>query len=716
MYKIGFGTRSLRKSLTKEKLIQLEGELEIDTIVESGQQKIKKNKELKKYSYENLNELKSVLMLVASKSDGNNYDTSTNTSRDTLNESENLEYFIDLFDSVVHLTEILVKLVDSGCWLFDSILIKIQCDILNKYKDTSRSVLQIELNSNFANFNTLLNFGNSSSSSAPSIFSDETSIDSLKKLTRFMELSLQIWLNHIETIRNEFNLINLFTIKQIIYIKFYLNHNIFPLNHQNNNVIGQNGLSFEQFKNFVHNLNANVTDTTINEAYELSIKSHKQIKESKKRNAITKNSSKQEDFILKFANDNNFSKKVVRSAVKQIGITSTEDLFNYCLNNDDFADQDDAEIEDLSQSFDSMMDVETNVNESIDPHRILNERDVVEKMRLVFEKFIQDEMGLNNSYLTLEHLALILELLHDKNANNFERKIPGFLTYRGQPNLVMCSTRNQIEIVLSIYASSFDCPLPTNDEVLFCHSQTTNEQVENFIRIACKSNGRKIFTILNIQELSYENTIKIEKFLSTNTNVKHTNDYVLVFVCCADKQESQQSILASLLNKNRITPIVLRTKDLEQYLLSKFKNILNNSQGVLSHYDIEKSAIRCLVSREAGNGKSAYVDFLRKEIINTEYQFKLIRIKTSTLNMDNEIFKLLDYSSNQSVNSKTLFHIDIANEVFKNVDLYLFNMLIMGYLQHSNGLVWRRNLNDLFLIEIMSPYFRYELITLLKKN
>ncbi len=39
------------------------------------------------------------------------------------------------------------------------------------------------------------------------------------------------------------------------------------------------------------------------------------------------------------------------------------------------------------------------------------------------------------------------------------------------------------------------------------------------------------------------------------------------------------------------------------------------------------------------------------------------------------------------------------------MDYFLFNLIIIGALKHSNGLMWRRNnTRDLYLIEIMPPF------------
>ena len=268
----------------------------------------------------------------------------------------------------------------------------------------------------------------------------------------------------------------------------------------------------------------------------------------------------------------------------------------------------------------------------------------------------------------------------------------------------MCTTRSQIEIVLTIYASHIESPLPSNDEILFCHSQTTSEEVENFLRIAYKSTGDKIYTLANIQDINYENTIQIERFMSTNHSVIQTSTYRLVFVCCVDKHEhqQQQSILPSLLIRNKVNTISLTTSQLEHYLMSK---LLTQDETSLGRFDMSHSTCRTLLSCQAGNGKSTFVNFFKDTVKDDNFELKLFRIKTESVNLDDEAQKLLDYCENQNNAKKTLFHIDISNEVIYNVENFLFNMLVLSYLKHSNGSVWRRSNKDYFLIEMMSPCF-----------
>ena len=265
-----------------------------------------------------------------------------------------------------------------------------------------------------------------------------------------------------------------------------------------------------------------------------------------------------------------------------------------------------------------------------------------------------------------------------------------------------------------MYAYFPEASLPNNDEILFCDANTTSEQVENFLRIAFLSNGEKIYTLMNIQELSYENSTKIEKFWLTYKN--KSSQYILVLTCCIEKQA--QSILASVFFKNRVKPYILPANLLEEYLFGKLTVKYNaENQSNLSNFDSDHSLVRTFLSQRSGNGKSTYIRNLIEKILREKknaVNYEIIRIKSSKLNMDKEIEKLmkrkLDASNSKKNNLPTIYHIDIAYEVFQNVDQYLFNLIVCSYLKHSNGLVWRRSpTNDMYLIEMTPPYYNLDI-------
>lgn len=225
-------------------------------------------------------------------------------------------------------------------------------------------------------------------------------------------------------------------------------------------------------------------------------------------------------------------------------------------------------------------------------------------------------------------------------------------------------------------------------------------QVENFFRIAFRSDGKKIYTLVNIQELTYENSNKVEKFLSSKNNLNQSDNYVMVCICSTDRFE--YSLLASLLVKNKVSPISLNEETLNNYVK---QNLITKSVKSLAKYDMDKCTIRTLLSKQAGNGKSTFVENFKNSIENfqTFSNHVIIRIKTPLLDIDKIVEKLY---SNKSDSESTIYHIDIAYEVVENVDFFIFNLAILNHVKHSDGRIWRRSFNDIYFIETMTQFIK----------
>ena len=481
----------------------------------------------------------------------------------------------------------------------------------------------------------------------------DSTLHSLNYLCRFMDDSFELWCNFITRLRDEYDTLNYFTFNQIDFLRIKVPEALTTTKSEED--FGAHA-SFEMLEALLYN----------------------------------------------------FSSTLPRDALER--------AFNESL-----AMKGDYKLTNLSEFFKKfhLKHQETNKDTN---------KEFIGQLQQVWTSYLNQQYGQTNmatlaeSHMTIEHLALMLRCLAAKaspsapNATKIQRKIPGYLNNRGQPNLIVCSSREQIPIVLSIYAQSLQMPLPTNDEVLFCSESTTSEEAENFLRIAHKSHGDKIYTLMNIQELTYENSNKVDKFLSSNINLhkSKTDQFVLVAICCTERQS--QSILTSSLIKYKIKPIILPASDLREYLQVKLHNPSSQEVNALSRFDPSETSVRALISHRSGNGKSQYANNLREKVEAAKigkYNYKVIRIKSSKLNIDQEVSKLFNAkqaassSSHKDKSAKvpTIYHIDIAYEAFYYVDLYLFNLVICSHLKQSNGHVWRRNSRrDLYLIEMTPPF------------
>lgn len=160
---------------------------------------------------------------------------------------------------------------------------------------------------------------------------------------------------------------------------------------------------------------------------------------------------------------------------------------------------------------------------------------------------------------------------------------------------------------------------------------------------------------MNVQELAYIEAEKIELFLTGNNHVNHTSNYNLVCICSQESHTT--SIISTALLRFRVQTIPLADQQIEEYLASKLT--VKGDRNGLPSQDFQKSSVRILLSKKPGNGKSMYVNRIRRKI----NKYHCIRIKDTCLNKDKELQKLLDLRKQSSKLEPALYHIDIAFEV-----------------------------------------------------
>lgn len=110
-------------------------------------------------------------------------------------------------------------------------------------------------------------------------------------------------------------------------------------------------------------------------------------------------------------------------------------------------------------------------------------------------------------HLDLSTLASFLTHLSGRNQQRVVRSLPSFLQ-EGKPNLVLCPGAEVFASTVGVYAESPELPLPSADEVLVCREETTEEEVEIFLRRAlCQGSPpgwRKIYCLVNPGLLGYD--------------------------------------------------------------------------------------------------------------------------------------------------------------------------------------------------------------------
>jgi E3 ubiquitin-protein ligase RNF213 len=596
---------------------------------------------------------------------------------------------------------------------------------------------------------------------------EKSTLTSLQKTNSYLHRCYEEWVRHANEKRDQYSELNYFQINQIVHLRKIISKLIkcdFELSLREASTDGDWFIMNSLF-DLLYNVNRSCTVRMLKEASAHAKKQCEQAivekiqnndidedsEESKcqKKKEIMSGSSANESQIkipvnvLNQLQESGFSTKLIYRAANVLKSAEINKLLEYCLENEMNKDIDVIKLQ-LKDS-DPLHSVGTNSNMA----------DLEGNYNQIWHKFISYlEMNFEE-FISLDYLGSMLNYLKAKSNETINRNKPLYLDYN-VPNLIVCPRDEIISRTLSIYALSPEQPLPSDDEILYCNSDTTHEQVELFWRRVLneplipnknqdsQQQQKKIYCLINIQELAYDQAMKahsaFEKLISvqnyssliqktqqlqlknyeqepntaTDSGVS-TTGFLLCILCSQEKED--KSIFSTAFSRYRKNVPLERqlNESIMSYLGEKFKLQGHHNMGKYSLSRIEKDGLTCriITSDQAGCGKSLYVKRLleraRSQLPTASIEHYCIPIKKQTVPHENVFRALRDSCKNSKSKTTTaaavgkLYHIDIAYEVWHGVDHFLFSLLCLGILQNSRGHVWRRSIDDLYLIEIMAP-------------
>ncbi|XP_052215095.1 E3 ubiquitin-protein ligase RNF213-like [Dreissena polymorpha] len=148
------------------------------------------------------------------------------------------------------------------------------------------------------------------------------------------------------------------------------------------------------------------------------------------------------------------------------------------------------------------------------------------------------------------------------------------------------------------------------------------------------------------------------------------------------------------------------SEKLKSYVV-KHLTVPNSRMHSAAVVEINWSSVRLVKSNRAGVCKSLYVKRVGERLVteanelNLETKLVSIPLQEKRINIDEVVQVLVEHTPLPGVESPRLFHIDSSTEVEDGIDFFLFNLLILNCVVDKHGYVWRRDDNDLYLIEAM---------------
>ncbi|XP_026171361.1 E3 ubiquitin-protein ligase rnf213-beta isoform X2 [Mastacembelus armatus] len=322
----------------------------------------------------------------------------------------------------------------------------------------------------------------------------------------------------------------------------------------------------------------------------------------------------------------------------------------------------------------------------------------------LWRRFKKDMPQYLSEYLDISTLAHFLSGLSDMNQQHMIRNLPLGLQ-EGKPNLVLCPSAEVFTTVLSFYMTSPEQPLPSADEVLVCRENTTEEEVEIFLRRALgqgsRQNWQKIYSLVNPGLLGYDVSVALGELFEALERSASPH-YRLVIV---SPVAHQHKYVPSFFSSEKVQAgMNLTAVNGRKYLHHHFK------QHTLSHNPVaqvspDQLSVWVVSSARPAVGKSLYVDRLFEKVQHKSPRAKYIRIRLiePRVDVDSLIRSLSEKLAPLRDQDPVLLHIDTSG-VRSGLEELLFHLLVLGCLSDSHGVLWRRNGAHLITVEVLKTH------------
>ncbi|XP_051795751.1 E3 ubiquitin-protein ligase rnf213-beta [Acanthochromis polyacanthus] len=301
--------------------------------------------------------------------------------------------------------------------------------------------------------------------------------------------------------------------------------------------------------------------------------------------------------------------------------------------------------------------------------------------------------------LDISILARFLSCLSEMNQQHMIRNLPPALQ-EGKPNLVLCPSAEVFTTTLSFYMESPEQPLPSADEVLVCREETSEEEVEIFLRRALgqssKQSWHKIYSLVSPGLLGYDVSVALgDLFESLERSA--SPHYRLVIV---SPVVHQHRYVPSFFSSDKVQAGVNLTAEIaRKYLYHHFTQNMKNPVALVSP---DQLSVWMVSSTRPAVGKSLYVDRLFEKFRETSPRVKHIRMKLiePCVDIDSLIKSLSEKLAPLREQDPVLLHIDTAG-VRSGLEELLFHLLVLGCLSDTHGMLWRRNVAHLITVEVL---------------
>ncbi|KAL3881513.1 hypothetical protein ACJMK2_027945, partial [Sinanodonta woodiana] len=611
----------------------------------------------RQYTFEQLQDLQSRLMLVAGKAEQG---------------KDDVDRFLLVSDSVKRLANVFIELNSAGCVLFKHWQTKFLCD-------PKRTVC------------AFIEFGKGTKTLKGRQTKKENVTTVIPKLARFMESCLARWIGHINQTRSKYFELNYFTTDQLVILQQELvkvvpgkrpDIRIYPLL----SAVKEN-CTYEDLVDAMKKASEDV------EVVQMEVDQEQREMEGQEDGQVSSDITRETKIVQNFIEkmiEAGYSQKLAEAALLHVKPDEITDGLIWCneqLLRKEAEDMEDCEgnhpaeeaYEGWNKSDQSVMSLTAAILDRLQV--VQGDMDVdplITDLEILWEKFLISVSSSVTDYLSVEHLGLILRRLAENAYSDV------------------------LSTVLSMYMMDLHQPLPQADEVLVCTPNTTLDQLDVFWRRTVADTSSKIHCLVNSDildfEVSEQGERRLEHYMQETEHIY--SQYRLVVICSAEN-EFKSRIVTALDKFRRPTLVIRDIHHIADYMKTKLQVKDENTAATV---DFESSTVRVVKSWRAGVGKSLYVKRKNEKLMQKNPHHKMtdpvnIPLQEKEINISQVTQILLTHILPPGVTTPRIFHLDIAYEVQEGIDYFLFNLLILGCLTDKSGYVWRRSPRDLYLVE-----------------
>lgn len=353
--------------------------------------------------------------------------------------------------------------------------------------------------------------------------------EELQKICRSMEACYEDWCSFMSELRSQFYSLNYYTSEQVVY----LCHWIYK--------ICKIGMPAPQ--QIWHLLTPLKPDSTLSDIRLAFAKAQESLQSGHQRHFRADSESQQFRGRTRHHRENLNTDKVLEE--ERVGIftenmeeelTSSSVIYSeeYCEISKSLSEGNQDELEDNSNKTGSEEEtLETCSISSTQPQECKITSTVMETLENLWQDFRNNMPKYLTQYVDIKTLAQFLSCFSTMNKLNIIRKLPSVLQ-DGKPNLLLCPATDLITSTLALYMHSPEQAFPSVDEVLMCQEDTSEEEVELFLR-RCLGQGaskhqQKIYTLVNPGLLNYDVSVALaERFEAMERSAG--SNFRMVIVC-----------------------------------------------------------------------------------------------------------------------------------------------------------------------------------------